>query len=583
MKILITSFLLTLAIVISVGNNVQCQTNHVILAGKVVNNISNEMKLGNSAVPITKDGNFQFTMEMEKPSFQYLNYEDKKMELFLSQGDSLYITIDAKDFDSSFNVTGINADLNMFLKVQKVVDAKTNQYINDHAIALALSEPINFTATIDSIKQSSMNRLDEFLKSRNNVNAWFVKKNKAEIVFGFNGLKLIYPSWHKRVTGKAAAIDSNYFDIITNGTFNDPELLQVEAYNNYLNTCLDIQAAGKYKYDDVYQSPVNIKGALRYQAIYELKACQEITNSLLRTYFESYIGNYGMTGLNGILTKFKIDCVDDSLKEQVLQMYNKKLQERKEASEIKIYKQVGDIELEAHIFYPPGFKKEDKRPAFLFFHGGGWSTGMPEWGYWDCKKYASKGMVSITFEYRLMDIHGVKIVNCVKDAKSAVYWVRSHANELGIDTGKIVASGFSAGAHLAACTAILDEYEDPVNNPRISCRPNALILGSANYSTENWFNQNAGTNPESISPYRQMKGNMVPTLMFHGTKDEIVSYEKQFLPFIEKMRSLNNKFTYHAFEGIGHFWFRDPKSAEISANMTDEFLASLGYIEQKNK
>ena len=69
--------------------------------------------------------------------------------------------------------------------------------------------------------------------------------------------------------------------------------------------------------------------------------------------------------------------------------------------------------------------------------------------------------------------------------------------------------------------------------------------------------------------------------MFHGKVDEIVSYEKQFVPFIEKMKLLNNKFTYHTFEGVGHFWFRDPKSAEISAKMTDEFLISLGYIEQK--
>jgi alpha-beta hydrolase superfamily lysophospholipase len=78
-----------------------------------------------------------------------------------------------------------------------------------------------------------------------------------------------------------------------------------------------------------------------------------------------------------------------------------------------------------------------------------------------------------------------------------------------------------------------------------------------------------------------MKKNMVPTLMFHGTADELVGYKIQFLPFIEKMKSLKNIFTYHTFEGIGHFWFREPKSAEISAKMTDEFLISLGYIEQK--
>jgi acetyl esterase/lipase len=581
MKILITSFLLALTAVLPAENNAQDKTDHALLTGKVENNLSNEIKFGNSVITIAKDGTFKFDMGADKPSFYNFNYEDKKTELFISPGDSLCISFNAKDFYPSLNITGINADYNMLLLALKKMDATTNQYLNNNAFALCSADPTYFTSKIDSIEQTFICRLDEFLKNKNNVNSWFVKKTRAEINFGFNGFKLVYPGLHKRFTGKAAAIDSNYFDNITKGTFNDPEFLHVESYNNYLNNYLDIQAAGKNKFDDVYRFPAQIKGASRYQAIYGLKANKEITDYLLVKYFGDYLGNYGTTGLEGILTAFKNECIDNDLKEKVLELYNKKLQERKEPSEIKIYKRIGDIELEAHIFYPAGFKKEDKRPAFLFFHGGGWSTGMPEWGYWDCKKYASKGMVTITFEYRLMDIYGNKIVDCVRDAKDAVYWVRAHANELGIDTAKIVASGFSAGAHLALCTALLNEYEDPGNDPKISCKPNALILGSASYSTEEWFNANSGTNPESISPYHQMGKNMVPTLMFHGKVDEIVSYEKQFVPFIEKMKLLNNKFTYHTFEGVGHFWFRDPKSAEISAKMTDEFLISLGYIEQK--
>ena len=581
MKILITSFLLALAAVLSAENNAQDKTDHALLTGKVENNLSNEIKLGNSVITIAKDGTFIFDMNVEKPSFNNFNYEDKKTELFISSGDSLCISFNAKDFYPSLNITGINADFNMLLLALEKMDAATNQYLDNNSFTMCSADPTYFTSKIDSFEQTFINRLDEFLKNKNNVNSWFVKKTRAEINFGFNGFKLVYPCLHKRFTGKAAPVESNYYENITRDSFNDPELLQVESYSRFLETYLDIQAAGKYKYDDFYQYPAQIKGAQRYRAIQNLKINKEIKDYLLAKYFGDYLGNYGITGLESILTKFKNDCTDNDLKEKVLELYNKKLQERKESSEIKIYKRIGDIELEAHIFYPAGFKKEDKRPAFLFFHGGGWSTGMPEWGYWDCKKYAFKGMVTITFEYRLMDIYGNKIVDCVRDAKDAVYWVRAHANELGVDTSKIVASGFSAGAHLALCTALLNEYEDPGNDPKISCKPNALILGSASYSTSPWFDENSGTNPESISPYHQMKKNMVPILMFHGTADELVGYKIQFLPFIEKMKLLNNKFTYHTFEGVGHFWFRDPKSAEISAKMTDEFLSSLCYIKQK--
>ena len=582
MKVLI-SFCCLFITAVTGGNNAQDKTKQAVLTGKIENIISNEIRLGNSVIAISKDGTFKFDLEVEKPSFYDFNYADKKTELFISPGDSLYISFNANDFFPSFNITGVNADLNMFLLGQEEMDTKVNQYLNNNSVVLCSADPAIFTAKIDSLKDSFMNRLDDFLKNKNNVNSWFVKKNRAEIIFGFNGFKLVYPCLHKRFTGKAAIVDSNYYDNLARDAFNDPELLQAEAYNRFLDIYLDIQAAGKYRYDDFYRSSVNIKGATRYRAIQDLKANKEITRYLILKYFESYLGNYGITGLEGTLAKFKNDCTDNELKEKVLQLYNKKIQERKEAGEIRIYKRIGDIQLEAHIFYPDGFRKEDKHPAFLFFHGGGWSTGMPEWGYRDCKRYASRGMVAITFEYRLMEIYGNKIVDCVKDAKSAVYWVRSHAGELGIDTGKIVAAGFSAGAHLAACTAILDDYEDPGNDPKISCKPNALILGSASYSTEEWFNASSGTDPESISPFHQLKKNLVPTIMFHGKKDEIVPYEKQFVPFIEKMKSLNNKFTYYSFDDLGHFYFRDPKAAEISEKMTEDFLISIGYIKQLNQ
>src|SRR4051794_41769534 len=50
-------------------------------------------------------------------------------------------------------------------------------------------------------------------------------------------------------------------------------------------------------------------------------------------------------------------------------------------------------------------------------------------------------------------VAGVKIADIVLDAKDAVRYVRSHAEELGIDPDRIAAAGGSAGGHLAAATA----------------------------------------------------------------------------------------------------------------------------------
>jgi hypothetical protein len=46
-------------------------------------------------------------------------------------------------------------------------------------------------------------------------------------------------------------------------------------------------------------------------------------------------------------------------------------------------------------------------------------------------------------------------------------------------TRKIAAAGFSPGAHLAACTAMIEGSEFFGNNQRFNSKPNALVLQSA--------------------------------------------------------------------------------------------------------
>ena len=43
----------------------------------------------------------------------------------------------------------------------------------------------------------------------------------------------------------------------------------------------------------------------------------------------------------------------------------------------EIYKTVGDVKLKMFIFNPKDYKPGDKRPAIVFFFGGGWRSGSP--------------------------------------------------------------------------------------------------------------------------------------------------------------------------------------------------------------
>ena len=120
-----------------------------------------------------------------------------------------------------------------------------------------------------------------------------------------------------------------------------------------------------------------------------------------------------------------------------------------------LYKTAGDVELRLHIFRPSGNAPQAKSPAIVFFFGGGFLKGDPSQFYGQSHHLAERGMVAISAEYRVKSIHGTDSTTCVRDAKSAMRWVRSHAEELGIDPDRIAAGGGSAGGFLAAATATI--------------------------------------------------------------------------------------------------------------------------------
>ena len=105
-----------------------------------------------------------------------------------------------------------------------------------------------------------------------------------------------------------------------------------------------------------------------------------------------------------------------------------------EGAETLIYKEASDTKLILNVFYPKGHNpKKDKRPAIVFFFGGGWNGGNPGQFRPHCLYLASRGMVAMTADYRVKSRQGTSPFECVKDGKSAVRWIRANAKKLGVD------------------------------------------------------------------------------------------------------------------------------------------------------
>jgi acetyl esterase/lipase len=141
-----------------------------------------------------------------------------------------------------------------------------------------------------------------------------------------------------------------------------------------------------------------------------------------------------------------------------------------------IYKKTDERELKVFVDYPDKWKKSDKRPAILFFFGGGWNGGTVNQFKTQAEYFSHIGLVAVRADYRVKSRDLVEPVECVKDAKSALRWLRKNCRELGVDPGKIISSGGSAGGHLATSTyfsTIVNTEDDDLS---ISAKPNAMVL-----------------------------------------------------------------------------------------------------------
>lgn len=248
------------------------------------------------------------------------------------------------------------------------------------------------------------------------------------------------------------------------------------------------------------------------------------------------------------------------------------------------YKQVGETTLQLHVFNPEGHKASDKRPAVVFFFGGGWVGGSPSQFYPHCEHLAAKGMVAISAEYRVKKAHGTSPIECVKDGKSAVRWIRAHAAELGINPDQLAAGGGSAGGHVAAATAHSQGFEEDGENLKISSIPNALVLFNPvlDNSPGEWGHTKVKDYWKKFSPANNVRKGAPPAIAFLGSKDSLIPVAtlERYKAAMEKAGS---RCDLHIYEGQPHGFFNQSKADGVYYKKTvaemDKFLKSLGYLE----
>ena len=255
----------------------------------------------------------------------------------------------------------------------------------------------------------------------------------------------------------------------------------------------------------------------------------------------------------------------------------------KPTGEPHVYKRVDGRELKIYVTQPQD--AEGKRPAIVFFHGGGWVGGAPGQFTEHAKHFSEQGIACFQVEYRLLDRKSNDPPTiCIHDAKSAMRWVRSHAEQFHLDVNRIAAGGGSAGGHLAAFVGIGEGVDDPQDDAKVSARANLLLLFNPVYDNGpgGWGVARVGKRYEEFSPMHQITKDDPPAIVFLGTKDKLIPVatgEK----FKQKMTELGIDSELHLYKDQPHGFFNATRSGgkyyRETVAAADKFLRKHGWVD----
>ena len=250
-----------------------------------------------------------------------------------------------------------------------------------------------------------------------------------------------------------------------------------------------------------------------------------------------------------------------------------------------VFKQTPEGELKLHFFMPP---KADvgiavQKPCVVFFFGGGWRSGSYLQFVPQAEYLAGRGIVAACADYRILNIHKTLPDKAVEDAKSAIRWVRGHADELGIDPTKVIAAGGSAGGHLAASTALVTAYDAPSDDKSVSAKPNAMVLFNPAMNIATLFKERATSGTpgitlemaEAITPNTFLSKDTPPAIFFFGSADKLKMGADEYR---QKALALGLRAEMWVAPGQGHGFFNKEPWLQVTARQMDVFLTSLGYL-----
>jgi acetyl esterase len=213
---------------------------------------------------------------------------------------------------------------------------------------------------------------------------------------------------------------------------------------------------------------------------------------------------------------------------------------------------------------------EDRNaPALVFFHGGGWVLNFLDIYDAALHRLANQsGSVIISVNYQKAPEHPFPAP--FDDCYATLLWVKSHAQELGIDPNRVGVGGDSAGGNLAAAVAIKARDES------VSLRYQLLVYPCVNrdFKTKSyiecatdfglttqamqWFwdqylqGSRHDNNPYAVPMSAESLAVVAPSIIITAQYDPLVSDSENYRDKLEKDGA---EVIYREFPGMIHGFF----------------------------
>jgi acetyl esterase/lipase len=244
----------------------------------------------------------------------------------------------------------------------------------------------------------------------------------------------------------------------------------------------------------------------------------------------------------------------------------------------------------ADLYYPKNLVPGTILPAVIVIHGGGFNDGdkarRRELSI--CSDLTRHGYAAMSINYKLWSkgIRNPTWPQSVHDAKTAVRWLRSNAESLGIDPTRIGALGGSAGGNLAAMLALTNPADglDPASPlGEISAKVNCGVdlygaVDLINYHDMKMFLKTREQDPAAYikaSPITYVGNSDSPLLIVHGTADDVVKLS-QSITLAEKLKAAGSEYEFIIVEGGLHTFDLNPPQMDLKP-------AVIGFLDKHLK